>query len=154
MLDEDATIIIWLEPSGGRMYEIPETATPFPHRKGTIYKILYSISSEEDCQEASRKHVEWMRQLYENMTPYVSKNPRAAYINIKDLDLGMNEEVGKASYAEASVWGKKYFKDNFMRLAIVKGKVDPENYFWNEQSIPPLLQQDKNTCVIKGISYY
>ncbi|GJM98212.1 hypothetical protein PR202_ga15200 [Eleusine coracana subsp. coracana] len=38
------------------------------------------------------------------------------------------------------VWGDKYFGGNFQRLALVKGKVDPTDYFRNEQSIPPLLQ--------------
>jgi hypothetical protein len=28
------------------------------------------------------------------------------------------------------------FKDNFMRLVKVKSKVDPDNFFKNEQSIP------------------
>ncbi|GJM98213.1 hypothetical protein PR202_ga15201 [Eleusine coracana subsp. coracana] len=37
------------------------------------------------------------------------------------------------------VWGEKYFKGNFDRLARTKGKVDPDDYFRNEQSIPPLL---------------
>ena len=32
----------------------------------------------------------------------------------------------------------KYFKNNFRRLAIVKGEVDPYNFFAFEQSIPPL----------------
>jgi hypothetical protein len=30
---------------------------------------------------------------------------------------------------------------NFRRLAAVKGRVDPGDYFRNEQSIPPLLQR-------------
>jgi hypothetical protein len=36
------------------------------------------------------------------------------------------------------VWGEKYFRGNFRRLAMVKGEVDPEQVFWSEQSIPPL----------------
>nr|CAB3481484.1 unnamed protein product [Digitaria exilis] len=42
-------------------------------------------------------------------------------------------------YAKARVWGEKYFKGNFKRLAAVKSKVDPDDFFRNEQSIPPLL---------------
>ena len=71
------------------------------------------------------------------MTPYVSKSPRASYFNYKDLDLGQNKHHN-TSYSEASVWGKKYFKGNFRRLAQIKTEFDPENFFWNEQSIPPL----------------
>ncbi|KAJ0971475.1 hypothetical protein J5N97_019434 [Dioscorea zingiberensis] len=55
---------------------------------------------------------------------------------IQDLDLGMNVD-GSASYSAAKVWGKPYFKSNFERLALVKAMVDPENFFQNEQSIPP-----------------
>ncbi|KAK2644852.1 hypothetical protein Ddye_020047 [Dipteronia dyeriana] len=55
----------------------------------------------------------------------------------RDLDLGMNRK-DTTSFIEASVWGAKYFKDNFNRLVRVKTKVDPYNFFRHEQSIPPL----------------
>ncbi|CAL1402757.1 unnamed protein product [Linum trigynum] len=71
------------------------------------------------------------------MTPYVSQNPRAAYMKYRDLDIGMNDVEGKTSYREARVWGAKYFKNNFDRLVRVKTVVDPDNLFRNEQSIPP-----------------
>ncbi|KAK9106013.1 hypothetical protein Scep_022857 [Stephania cephalantha] len=70
------------------------------------------------------------------MAPYVSKNPRGAYINYRDLDLGQNRIDGSASYEEAKVWGVKYFNGNFDRLVKVKSKVDPSNFFNNEQTIP------------------
>ena len=72
------------------------------------------------------------------MTPFVSKNPREAYVNFRDLDLGDGHGCG-SSYLEASKWGRKYFKGNFRRLALLKGVVDPNNFFCNEQSIPPLF---------------
>ena len=72
------------------------------------------------------------------MTPYVSKKPRAAYLNYRDLVLGTNNDKGPTSYAQASIWGKKYFGKNFKRLVHIKTKVDPTNFFRNEQSIPPL----------------
>ncbi|KAK7844371.1 cannabidiolic acid synthase-like 2 [Quercus suber] len=72
-----------MDPYGGRMKEISKFDIPFPHRKGT------------------------------------------------------NKE-SNVSYLEARVWGLKYFKGNFKRLAQVKSKVDPKNFFRNEQSIPLL----------------
>jgi hypothetical protein len=42
------------------------------------------------------------------------------------------------SYQAGKVWGEKYYKGNFQRLAMAKGEVDPSDYFRNEQSIPPL----------------
>ncbi|THU74854.1 hypothetical protein C4D60_Mb04t37800 [Musa balbisiana] len=38
-------------------------------------------------------------------------------------------------------WGERYFKNNFRRLAMVKGEVDPHNFFSNEQSVPPLIAE-------------
>ncbi|KAM3251002.1 hypothetical protein P3L10_005072 [Capsicum annuum] len=74
------------------------------------------------------------------MARYVSKSPRAAYFNYRDLDLGVNNK-GNTSYAQARIWGEKYFKNNFDRLVQVKTKFDPTNFFRNEQSIPPLVSK-------------
>nr|CAB3470651.1 unnamed protein product [Digitaria exilis] len=41
------------------------------------------------------------------------------------------------------VWGEKYFAGNFRRLAAVKAAVDPNDFFRNEQSIPPFLQGNR-----------
>ncbi|PQM42242.1 tetrahydrocannabinolic acid synthase-like [Prunus yedoensis var. nudiflora] len=58
----------------------------------------------------TEKNIGWLRRLYASMAPYVSKSPRAAYMNYRDLDLGRNKDVN-TSYAEASIWGLKYFKN-------------------------------------------
>jgi hypothetical protein len=61
-------------------------------------------------------------------------------VNYRDLDLGENVVVGNVtSYKAAKVWGEKYYKGNFNRLAFAKGKIDPDDYFRNEQSIPPMV---------------
>ncbi|KAG1348042.1 Berberine bridge enzyme-like 26 [Cocos nucifera] len=130
----DDPLIMILDPLGGRMDEIAETALPFPHRKGNLYNIQHYLNWPEN--EDSQKHLDWMKSLYDFMAPYVSKNPRAAYLNYRDIDLGRNEK-GKITYSEATEWGERYFTNNFKRLAQVKAKVDPDNYFQNEQSIPP-----------------
>lgn len=135
----DEPLVLILEPMGGRMSEIKEDATAFPHRIGNIYNVQYFMRWFETKEAVTEKHLEWMRQLYQYMTPYVSSKPRAAYYNYKDIDLGRNVEGKGTSYLAAPVWGTNYFKGNFRRLAKVKGMVDPENFFWNEQSIPVLL---------------
>lgn len=132
LLEEKAPTLI-MTPYGGRMSEISESETPFPHRNGNIYDIQYLVSW--DSNEETSKHIDWMRRLYAYMTPYVTKDPRAAYLNYRDLDIGIN--IGNASYEEAKSWGMKYFKYNFERLAQVKDEVDPSNFFRHEQSIPP-----------------
>ncbi|KAI0495642.1 hypothetical protein KFK09_021945 [Dendrobium nobile] len=129
-----------IDPWGGRMDEISETETAFPHRKGNLYNVHYLTERwVENNAAVSKKHVDWLRRFYKFMTPYVSKNPRAAYLNYRDLDIGTDVVGNKTTYWEARRWGERYYKGNFKRLAYVKGKVDPNNLFRNEQSIPPLF---------------
>ncbi|XP_050226080.1 berberine bridge enzyme-like 8 [Mercurialis annua] len=128
---------ITFNPYGGKMAEIPSTEIPFPHRAGNLWKIQYATNWNEDGTEAENRYINLTRQLYNFMTPYVSKNPRESFLNYRDLDLGINHNEGKnKSYQEGRVYGIKYFKENFDRLVDVKTKADPENFFRNEQSIP------------------
>ncbi|KAK8468808.1 hypothetical protein PHAVU_006G124600 [Phaseolus vulgaris] len=124
-------------PYGGRMAEIPSTATPFPHRAGNLWKLQYQANWRQAGKEVTNHYINLTRKLHKYMTPFVSKNPREAFYNYKDLDLGINHN-GKKSYAEGKVYGVEYFKDNFDRLVEIKTKVDPHNFFRNEQSIPTL----------------
>ena len=136
-LEGEAGVMIW-DPYGGKMSEIAEDETPFPHRAGILYNIQYFNKWEEAGVEAQRKHMEWTNNIYNYMTPFVSKSPRRAFLNYKDIDLGRNDENGNTNFSQAGFWGQSYFKNNFKRLALVKGRVDPSNFFRDEQSIPPL----------------
>ncbi|KAL8512768.1 hypothetical protein ACS0TY_019047 [Phlomoides rotata] len=129
---------LYFVPYGGRMDEISESATPFPHRAGTLYMVANFVDWREEEDHDSERYVNWVRRIYDYMTPYVSAFPRSAYINYKDLDHGVNKKEGKTSYARARLWGKRYFNRNFHRLARVKTLADPHNFFRHEQSIPPL----------------
>ncbi|KAI7742947.1 hypothetical protein M8C21_010418 [Ambrosia artemisiifolia] len=125
-------------PYGGRMSEISEFAKPFPHRSGNIAKIQYEVNWEELGDEAEARFLNFTRLMYEYMTPFVSKNPREAFLNYRDLDIGINTH-GRNAYVQGMVYGHKYFKEtNYERLVRVKTRADPDNFFRNEQSIPIL----------------
>ncbi|RID60605.1 hypothetical protein BRARA_F03748 [Brassica rapa] len=137
-LVEENTSSMFMFPYGGMMAKIPESETPFAHRNGTIFKIHYSTSSTSEDGISLNKRTKWIREMYSYMTPYVSSNPRLAYVNYRDLDLGTNTKDSKANFIKAQTWGAQYFKNNFNRLVKIKTKVDPENFFRHEQSIPSL----------------
>ncbi|KAK9106019.1 hypothetical protein Scep_022863 [Stephania cephalantha] len=130
--------LILIAPYGGKMAEISGTSTPFPHRNGTLYHICYEVDWFIQGVDVSTKQLQLVRRLYRYMTPYVSNSPREAYLNYRDLDLGRNRIDGSATYEQAKFWGAKYFNENFDRLVKVKTKVDPDNFFSNEQSIPSI----------------
>ncbi|CAI9090009.1 OLC1v1024684C1 [Oldenlandia corymbosa var. corymbosa] len=136
-----------LHPYGGKMDEISKSETPFPHRKGVLYEILYIVAwlDQGENNANGESYMNWLRRLYEFMAPFVSTEPRGAIVNVRDFDLGINVEDYDdndhhiSTYSKAyKTWGSRYFGKNFRRLAIVKGEVDPENFFFFEQSIPPL----------------
>ncbi|XVE89443.1 hypothetical protein DITRI_Ditri19aG0201900 [Diplodiscus trichospermus] len=133
-------IFIQLNPYGGKMEEISECQTAFAHRAGNLFKVQYSVlwSESDGGIGAAERYVEMSRRLYSAMAPYASSNPREAFLNYRDLDIGSTNESNNTDFAVAKVYGAKYFKNNFLRLARVKAMVDPHNFFKNEQSIPPL----------------
>ncbi|XP_071695114.1 berberine bridge enzyme-like 21 [Rutidosis leptorrhynchoides] len=124
-------------PYGGRMSEIQDRATPFPHRAGNICKIEYSVNWNDNGTKVSDYSIGQIQLLHDFLTRFVSKNPRGAFFNYRDLDIGTSK-VGNNSYADGKVYGEQYFKRNFYRLVKVKSMVDPSNFFTNEQSIPSL----------------
>ncbi|KAL8497840.1 hypothetical protein ACS0TY_021256 [Phlomoides rotata] len=51
------------------------------------------------------------------MAPFVSQNPRAAFLNYRDIDVGNRTTGGdNNAYDAGKVYGENYFKTNFNRL--------------------------------------
>ncbi|XP_050222619.1 berberine bridge enzyme-like 17 [Mercurialis annua] len=133
---------MWIQfnPYGGKMSEISDCATPFPHRAGNICLIQYGLVWIEEGIIENKLNSS--REMYESMAPFVSKNPREALQNYRDLDIGSNPS-NVTDFKEAEIYGHKYFKNNFLRLTKVKAKVDPDNFFKHEQSIPPFVVKEE-----------
>ncbi|CAM8883047.1 unnamed protein product [Rhodiola kirilowii] len=127
MIDQGGKVSMAFNPYGGRMAEISSNATAFPHRAGNLWKIQYSANWKNATD--GDEYLDAMNDLYAFMTPYVSKNPREAFLNYRDIDIGTND-LGHRDF------GYKYFTSNFQRLVQIKTAVDPGNFFKNEQSIP------------------
>ncbi|KAL8208179.1 hypothetical protein R6Q57_007591 [Mikania cordata] len=136
MLQNDGSETVVMYPFGGKMNEYSEKAIPYPHRAGVLYQVLKTVDLSDQASDktrVSRRRIGWLQSFDKFLEPYVSKNPREAYMNYNDLDLG----VGSDTYKEASAWGERYWKrDNFKKLIRIKAKVDPGNFFRHPQSIP------------------
>ncbi|RHN50404.1 putative tetrahydroberberine oxidase [Medicago truncatula] len=135
MIEGEDLFMQW-NPYGGRMKEILPSETPFPHRAGNLFLILYINIWSNESSEVSERHMNFSRSFYEFMTPYVSNSPREAFLNYRDADIGANHPSNVTRFGIAKTYGSKFFKGNFERLVSVKTKVDPENFFRYEQSIP------------------
>ncbi|CAK8577812.1 unnamed protein product [Lathyrus sativus] len=132
----EGTLFMQWNPYGGRMEEILPWEAPFPHRAGNLFKIQYLNYWTDESSESIERHVNISRSFHEFMTPYVSNSPREAFLNYRDADIGANHPSNTTKFDIAKIYGSKYFKGNFERLVNVKTKVDPENFFRYEQSIP------------------
>ncbi|KAG7985146.1 hypothetical protein I3843_03G009800 [Carya illinoinensis] len=144
LLDKEPKGQVILDPYGGFMQSVSSESIPFPHRGGNLFSIQYLVTWQEEDKNKSSMYMDWIRELYNLTTPFVSAGPRAAYINYMDLDLGETEPVINTSVPvgdaveNAWVWGEKYFLNNFNRLVSVKTSIDPNNVFKNQQGIPPM----------------
>ncbi|KAG4123915.1 hypothetical protein ERO13_D10G006400v2 [Gossypium hirsutum] len=117
-------IFVQMNPYGGRMEEISDSETAFAHRAGNLFMVLYGIQwSESDGGiNATERYVEMSRRLYDAMAPYASSNPREAFFNYRDLDIGSNES-DETDFEDAQEYGAKYFRNNFIRLAVARKRV-------------------------------
>ncbi|MED6145139.1 hypothetical protein PIB30_022282 [Stylosanthes scabra] len=134
---ESEVIVMQWNPYGGIMWEIPATATPFPHRAGNLFKIQYYQTWLQDGEDTINRNLNVSRSMHEFMTPFVSKAPREAFLNYRDRDIGAAPSSGPTSVEAGRIYGVQFFRENFDRLVQVKTRVDPTNFFRYEQSIPP-----------------
>ncbi|KAK2658577.1 hypothetical protein Ddye_005110 [Dipteronia dyeriana] len=145
ILEKEPKGYVILDPYGGLMNKISSDSIAFPHRKGNLFTIQYLVVWYEENSEKSDGYIEWIRELYKAMTPFVSWGPRAAYVNYMDIDLGVMEfintscDVPSQDVVEiARAWGENYFMENYDRLVRAKTLIDPNNIFTHQQAIFPI----------------
>ncbi|XP_078173967.1 berberine bridge enzyme-like D-2 [Carex rostrata] len=143
ILTKEPSAYIICDPYGGAMARIGGRDLPFPHRAGNLFSIQYYVGWTKTEEGMADRYIAWLRDFSAYMGSFVSTNPRAAYVNYLDLDLGTNNWTDSTSGTvddvnHARLWGNAYFLWNYDRLVRAKTKIDPENVFNNEQSIPPL----------------
>lgn len=58
-------------PFGGRMSEVGEYETPFPHREGNMYEIQYLNYWRGGGEEEKEKYMWWVERVYDEMSEFV-----------------------------------------------------------------------------------
>ncbi|CAL5208133.1 unnamed protein product [Lathyrus oleraceus] len=147
-LEKEPKGSVVLDPYGGIMNNISSDSIAFPHRKGNIFSIQYLIYWKEEDNDKSSDYIDWIRGFYSSMTHFVSQDPRAAYVNYIDFDLGVMGVISLNDVVNPRVWGEKYFLSNYDRLVIAKTLIDPNNVFTNEQGILPKTFASSNAKVL------
>lgn len=104
---------IGLQQMHGAAARVSPAETAFAHRHGQ-WDCL--ILTQWDRPAADERNIRWTRDLYAQMLPHLE---RAVYVN----DLGGDEgDRVRAAYGA-----------NYDRLAAIKAKYDPDNFFrWNQ----------------------
>ena len=104
------------EQFGGAVSRVDPHATAFGHRSAPYNLVIISRWEEGDAAP----HIAWARSLWKAMQPYASGG---IYVNYLGSD---EQETVEAAYG-----------DDFSRLAALKAKYDPENFFRVNQNVAP-----------------
>lgn len=115
----DAARRVWnaIEPMGGAIARVPETATAFQHRS-PAFSLLILAGWVDDADTAA--NVRWAREVWEATRPLSSTGVYVNYLGSEGAD-----RVRDA------------FGVNHARLTEVKRTYDPDNLFRLNQNIEP-----------------
>jgi FAD/FMN-containing dehydrogenase len=108
-------VIAICDAYGGAIAHVPDDATAFAYRAGTLFCIQYYTSWLH--QADARRRLADLGALYAALRPYSG----GAYVNYCDRDL--------------PDWQHAYWRQNLTRLQAIKSKADPENFFHHAQSV-------------------
>jgi FAD/FMN-containing dehydrogenase len=111
------TVVVLEHDGDGAWSRVADDATSFGHRDWPFNMVVTTAWTEAADTDAN---IRWTREFWDAMRPFLAD---AAYVNY----LGDVEEEGvRAAY------GRKY-----QRLAELKNKYDPTNFFHMNQNIRP-----------------
>ena len=114
-----------LYPVNGKANRVRETDTAYSHRDAVWSEVIVGV----DPDPANRERiVNWARNYYEALHPF---GAGGAYLNFM---MEEGEERIRATY-----------RANYDRLATVKAKYDPDNFFRINQNIRPAAGRDGST---------
>jgi FAD/FMN-containing dehydrogenase len=114
--------LLIFQQQGNAVNRVPQDATAYSHR-GARYNLIL-ISSWADPGE-SEIHFRWTRDLWEELAPY---STGGVYVN----NVGSEADDGATMIRSA-------YGANYPRLAQVKTKYDPTNFFRHNQNIKPTV---------------
>ena len=121
--DVDKGTLVWFvvwDLNGGRIEDIPQTATAYWHRDALHFQQAYVVSLLGPVSSTSRQFLIGLNQLCRQLHPGIDESAYAGYVDDALYD------------PLTAYWG-----GNVPRLVQIKGVYDPGNTFRNPQSIPP-----------------
>ncbi|KAJ3339015.1 hypothetical protein HDU93_008766 [Gonapodya sp. JEL0774] len=119
-------MLIQFHAFGGFMDWVNASATPYPHRNGTLMSLQYVVYFDSSPEPPNSTRFQWIYNLENALKPYVDGSHYQGYV---DLD----------------VLPGSYFGANWARLIAIKAQYDPHGLFMNPQSpLPPLPVDESN----------
>jgi hypothetical protein len=100
--------------TGGKMSEVPPTATAYPHRGA---RFVFEVKSIWETQAETRPGVAWGYDFVEALQPHMT----GAYVNYIDPLL--------------KKWQERYYGENYARLLRIKEIIDPGGFFDFQQGV-------------------
>jgi FAD/FMN-containing dehydrogenase len=106
-----------LYPVNGAAHRVGQADTPWSYRTATFSQVIVGVDPDPAKKDIIK---DWAQNYYDALHPY---GAGGAYVNFM---MEEGEDRVKATY-----------RDNYERLAKVKAKYDPENFFRVNQNIKP-----------------
>ncbi len=113
---------VFLEHLHGAVNRVPNDATAFPHRDA---KFNFTTMSTWVNPPEAATHIEFARKHWNSMLPHSSSG---GYVNYLSND--SDDELIRGT-----------FGNNYQRLAAVKAKYDPTNFFHFNQNVKPAARK-------------